>query len=106
MATENILMFLVEEKGFDRQWAHEKIRVHSIAAGRNVKENGADNDLIDRLLSDDELHLTKEEIEKTMNAHGFCGLAKRQTEIFLAEIKKDILDKNSALLGLKAEVGV
>ena len=106
MATENILMFLVEEKGFDRQWAHEKIRVHSIAAGRNVKENGADNDLIDRLLSDDELHLTREEIEKTMNAHGFCGLAKRQTEIFLAEIKKDILDKNSALLGLKAEVGV
>ena len=106
MATENILMFLVEEKGFDRQWAHEKIRVHSIAAGRNVKENGADNDLIDRLLSDDELHLTKEEIEKTMNAHGFCGLAKRQTEIFLAEIKKDILDKNSGLLGLKAEVGV
>ena len=106
MATENILMFLVEEKGFDRQWAHEKIRVHSIAAGRNVKENGADNDLIDRLLSDDELHLTKEEIEKTMNAHGFCGLAKRQTEIFLGEIKKDILDKNSALLGLKAEVGV
>ena len=50
--------------------------------------------------------ISKEEIEKTMNAHGFCGLAKRQTEIFLGEIKKDILDKNSALLGLKAEVGV
>lgn len=106
MATENVLMYLVEEKGFDRQIAHEKIRVHSIEAGRNVKEKGGDNDLIDRLLNDDELHLTREEIEKTMNAHGFCGLAKRQTELFLADVKKDILDKNADLLGLKAVVNV
>lgn len=106
MATENVLMYLVEEKGFDRQVAHEKIRVHSIEAGRNVKEKGGDNDLIDRLLNDDELHLTREEIEKTMNAHGFCGLAKRQTELFLADVKKDILDKNADLLGLKAVVNV
>ena len=106
MATENVLMYLVENKGFDRQWAHEKIRVHSIAAGRNVKENGADNDLIDRLLDDDELKLTREEIEETMNAHGFCGLAKRQTELFLDFVKKDILDKNADLLGFKAEVNV
>ena len=106
MATENVLMYLVEEKGFDRQIAHEKIRVHSIEAGRNVKEKGGDNDLIDRLLNDDELHLTREEIEKTMNAHGFCGLAKRQTELFLMDVKKDILDKNADLLGLKAVVNV
>ena len=48
----------------------------------------------------------KEEIEKTMNAHGFCGLAKRQTELFLMDVKKDILDKNADLLGLKAVVNV
>ncbi len=106
MATENILMCLVENKGFDRQYAHEKIRVHSIAAGRNVKENGGDNDLIDRLLQDDELKLTKEEIDSIFDARGFCGLAKKQTERFLAEIKEEIIDKNTALLGLKAEVNV
>lgn len=74
MATENVLMYLVTEKGFDRQWAHEKIRVHSIAAGINVKEKGGDNDLIDRLLRDDELHLTREEIEKQWTPTGFAGL--------------------------------
>ncbi len=106
MATENVLMYLVTEKGFDRQWAHEKIRVHSIAAGINVKEKGGDNDLIDRLLRDDELHLTREEIEKTMDAHGFCGLAKRQTEIFISDVRKNIVERNAELLGVKAEVNV
>ncbi len=106
MATENILMYLVEEKGFDRQWTHEKIRVHSIEAGYNVKVNGGDNDLIDRLLKDDELKLTREEIDKIFDAKGFCGLAEKQTEKFLAEVKNKIIDKNTGLLGLKAEVNV
>ena len=106
MATENILMYLVEEKGFDRQWAHEKIRVHSIAAGNNVKLDGGDNDLIARLLADKELKLTEDEIKKIFDAHGFCGLAEKQTEIFLATIKTDILDKNADLLGIKAQVNV
>ena len=106
MATENILMYLVEEKGFDRQWAHEKIRVHSIAAGNNVKLEGGDNDLIARLLADKELKLTEDEIKKIFDAHGFCGLAEKQTEIFLATIKADILDKNADLLGIKAQVNV
>ncbi len=106
MATENILMYLVEEKGFDRQWTHEKIRVHSIAAGYNVKVNGGDNDLIDRLLKDDELKLTREEIDKIFDAKGFCGLAEKQTEKFLSEVKNEIIDKNAGLLGLKAEVNV
>ncbi len=106
MATENILMYLVEEKGFDRQWMHEKIRVHSIEAGYNVKVNGGDNDLIDRLLKDDELKLTREEIDKIFDAKGFCGLAEKQTEKFLAEVKNEIIDKNTGLLGLKAEVNV
>ena len=106
MATENILMYLVEEKGFDRQWTHEKIRVHSIEAGYNVKVNGGDNDLIDRLLKDDELKLTREEIDKIFDAKGFCGLAEKQTEKFLAEVKNEIIDKSTGLLGLKAEVNV
>ena len=106
MATENILMYLVEEKGFDRQWTHEKIRVHSIEAGYNVKVNGGDNDLIDRLLKDDELKLTREEIDKIFDAKGFCGLAEKQTEKFLSEVKNEIIDKNAGLLGLKAEVNV
>ena len=106
MATENILMYLVEEKGFDRQWTHEKIRVHSIEAGYNVKVNGGDTDLIDRLLKDDELKLTREEIDKIFDAKGFCGLAEKQTEKFLSEVKNEIIDKNAGLLGLKAEVNV
>lgn len=106
MATENILMYLVEEKGFDRQWAHEKIRVHSIDAGNNVKLEGGDNDLIARLLNDDELGLTEEEITEIFDAHGFCGLAEKQTEIFLATVKKDVLDKNAELLGVTAQVNV
>ena len=106
MATENILMYLVEEKGFDRQVAHEKIRVHSIAAGEHVKVEGGDNDLLSRLIGDRELGLTAEEIEKICDAHGFCGLAEKQTEIFLAKVRKDILEKNSDLLGVEAQVKV
>lgn len=106
MATENILMYLVEEKGFDRQVAHEKIRVHSIAAGEHVKVEGGDNDLLSRLIGDRELGLTAEEIEKICDAHGFCGLAEKQTEIFLAKVRKDVLEKNSDLLGLEAQVKV
>lgn len=106
MATENILMYLVEEKGFDRQVAHEKIRVHSIAAGEHVKVEGGDNDLLTRLIGDRELGLTAEEIEKICDAHGFCGLAEKQTEIFLAKVRKDVLEKNSDLLGVEAQVKV
>ena len=106
MATENILMYLVEEKGFDRQVAHEIIRVHSVAAGEHVKVDGGDNDLLDRLSGDERLGLTKEEIEKICDAHGFCGLAEKQTEKFLAFIKAEVLDKNADLLGFKAQVNV
>lgn len=106
MATENVLMYLVEKKGFDRQWAHEKIRVHSIAAGNRVKVEGGDNDLIDRLVGDKELNITLEEINSVVNAKNLSGLAEKQTEQFLAEVKRDVLDKNAELLGLKAEVNV
>ena len=106
MATENILMYLVEEKGFDRQWAHKKIRDHSMEAGNNVKIEGGENDLIDRLIGDAELKLTREEVEKIFDAHGFCGLAGTQTEKFVKYVKENVLDKNADILGVKAEVNV
>ncbi len=106
MATENVLMYLVEKKGCDRQWVHEKIRVHSIAAGNRVKIEGGDNDLIDRLVNDKELNITLEEINSVVNAKNLSGLAEKQTEQFLTEVKRDVLDKNAELLGLKAEVNV
>lgn len=106
MATENVLMYLVEKKGLDRQWAHEKIRVHSIAAGNKVKIEGGDNDLIARLVNDKELNLTKEEIDSVVDAKNLSGLAEKQTELFLASVKREILDKNAQNLGIKAEVNV
>lgn len=106
MATENVLMYLVEKRGCDRQWAHEKIRVHSIAAGNRVKIEGGDNDLIERLVGDKELDITLEEINSVVNAKNLSGLAEKQTEQFLAEVKRDVLDKNAELLGIKAEVNV
>ena len=106
MATENILMYLVENKGFDRQAAHEKIRVHSIAAGNRVKLEGGDNDLIDRLIADPDLKLTREEIDKITAAHGFCGLASEQTSRFCKEIREEVLKPNERFLGVKAQVNV
>ena len=106
MATENILMYLVENKGFDRQVAHEKIRVHSIAAGNRVKLEGCDNDLIDRLIADPDLKLTREEIDKITAAHGFCGLASEQTSRFCKEVREEVLKPNENLLGVKAQVNV
>lgn len=106
MATENILMYLVENKGFDRQAAHEKIRVHSIAAGNRVKLEGGDNDLIDRLIADPDLKLTREEIDKITAAHGFCGLASEQTSRFCKEVREEVLKPNENLLGVKAQVNV
>lgn len=106
MATENILMYLVENKGFDRQAAHEKIRVHSIAAGNRVKLEGGDNDLIDRLIADPDLKLTREEIDKITAAHGFCGLAPEQTSRFCKEIREEVLKPNERFLGVKAQVNV
>ena len=106
MATENILMYLVEDKGFDRQWAHEKIRMHSVAAGNNVKIEGGENDLISRLVGDKELCLTEDEVTKIFDARGFCGLAEKQTEKLPDYVNNEILVKNADVLGIKAEVNV
>ena len=105
MATENILMEAVK-RGGDRQALHEKIRVHSMEAGRMVKVEGKPNDLIDRIASDDAFPMTKEEIMETMKPENFVGRAPSQTEEFINGYIKPILEKNSDLLGIEVTVNV
>ena len=86
LATENILMYCVK-KGGDRQTLHEAIRRHSVDAGRAVKEEGADNDLLDRIAADPVFGLSREEIDGIVRAGGFTGMALEQTEDYLAQIR-------------------
>ena len=90
MASENILMDAVK-KGGDRQELHERIRLHSIAAGKRVKEEGLDNDLIDRICVDPAFGLSKEEIEPHLIPESYVGLAPMQTERFLRDVIAPLL---------------
>ena len=105
MATENIMMQAVK-KGGDRQQLHEKLRVHSQAAARVVKEEGGENDLIDRVCADPSFGLTKEEILAEMQPINFVGRAPQQVDEFLANLIKPILQANSDLLGETADLKV
>ena len=104
MATENILMYCVK-KGGDRQALHEKLRLHSVEAGKKVKQNGEENDLLDRIVQDASFGVTFSELESLLSAEKFTGRAKEQTEEFLVEVKK-ILDANRDFLGADATVTV
>ena len=84
MATENILMDAVK-KGGDRQELHERIRTHSMAAARVVKEEGKPNDLIDRIVADLSFGLTKAEVEKILKPENFIGRSVQQVEEFVAD---------------------
>ena len=105
MATENIMMQAVK-KGGDRQQLHEKLRVHSQAAARVVKEEGGENDLIDRVCADPSFGLTKEEILAEMQPINFVGRAPQQVDEFLGNLVKPILEANSDLLGETADLKV
>ena len=105
MATENIMMQAVK-KGGDRQQLHEAIRQHSMAAGRIVKEEGGENDLVDRIAADPIFGITKEEILATLQPEHFTGRAPEQVTEFLAECVKPVLDANRDVLGEKAELSV
>ena len=105
MATENILMEAVK-RGGDRQALHERIRVHSMDAGRVVKVEGGENDLIDRIAADDAFGMTREEIMSVMKPENFIGRADRQVSEFLENEIYPILEKNSSLLGIKVEINV
>ncbi|MDO4325283.1 MAG: adenylosuccinate lyase [bacterium] len=105
MATENIMMDAVKAGG-DRQELHEKIRTLSMEAGRNVKEKGLDNNLLELIAADPAFGLSLEELKKTMEPSRYTGRAKEQVEEFLAEVIRPILEENRDLLGVKAEITV
>ena len=106
LATENILMYCVKEKGGDRQALHEAIRQHSVAAGKEVKLNGGSNDLLARILADPTFGLTRDELDKLVDPHAFTGMAVHQTETFLREQVAPVLNKYTTLLGCDASVNV
>jgi adenylosuccinate lyase len=105
MATENILMACVK-KGGDRQELHEVIRDHSQAAAQRVKEEGLDNDLLDRLANDPAIGMTREEIDAVLDMREFVGRAPQQVVEFLANDVQPILDRNKARLGGASDVRV
>ena len=105
MATENIMMDAVK-KGGDRQELHEKIRIYSMEAGKTVKLEGKDNNLVDLIANDPAFGLTKEEILAVMKPENFVGRAKEQVEDFLAENVNPIIEKNKNLLGIDVEINV
>ena len=104
MATENILMTCVKEKGGDRQSLHEAIRRHSVAAAEQIKLRGGENDLLERIAADPLFSLTREEIERIADPAAFTGMAARQCERFLRDTVRPILEKNKQELGAKAEI--
>ena len=105
MATENILMDAVKAGG-DRQELHEKIRTLSMEAGRNVKEKGLDNNLLELIAADPAFNLTLDELKKTMDPSRYTGRAKEQVEEFLNEVIRPVLEENKEILGVKAEINV
>lgn len=105
MATENIMMDAAKAGG-DRQELHEKIRVHSMAAGKVVKEEGKENDLLERIANDPSFGMTMEQLEAIMEPKNFVGRAPQQTEEFVSEVIQPILDENKEMLGMTAEITV
>ena len=105
MATENIMMEAVK-RGGDRQELHEKIRVHSLAAARQVKEFGEKNDLIERILADESFGLSREEILSIIDPSKFTGRASGQVVDFMDEYIKPVLDAHKNELGEQVEITV
>ncbi len=105
MATEYIIMEEVKSGG-DRQEIHETIRVHSMEASKKVKIEGKENDLIERIMNDHTLKMDKSKIAEVLDPKNFIGFAPIQTEEFLENEVKPILDKYSELIGLKADLKV
>lgn len=105
MATENIMMDAVKAGG-DRQELHEKIRTLSMEAGRNVKEKGLDNNLLELIAADPAFNLTLPELQAAMDPSRYTGRAREQVEEFLAEVIRPVLEANQEELGVKAEINV
>ncbi len=105
MATENIMMDAVKAGG-DRQELHEKIRTLSMEAGRNVKQEGKENNLLELIAADPAFNMTLEDLQKAMDPAKYTGRAKEQVTEFLEETVKPILSANRDILGMTAEINV
>ena len=105
MATENIMMDAVKAGG-DRQELHERIRELSMEAGKTVKVEGKDNNLLELIAADPAFNLTLEELQKTMDPKKYVGRAKEQTEAFIAKVVNPVLDSHKEMLGMTAEINV
>ena len=105
MATENIMMDAVKAGG-DRQELHERIRELSMEAGKNVKVEGKDNNLLELIAADPSFNLSLDELKKTMDPKKYVGRAPKQVDEFLDEVVRPILKENADLLGVKAEINV
>ncbi len=105
MATENIMMQAVK-KGGDRQELHERIRTLSMEAGRNVKENGGKNNLIELIAEDGGFNLDLEALKAILRPENYVGRAPEQTEDYINGVVKPILEANKELLGIKVELNV
>ena len=105
MATENIMMDAVKAGG-DRQELHERIRELSMEAGRTVKVEGKDNDLLERIAADPAFNLTIKELRKSMEPSRYVGRAKEQTVTFIEKTVQPVLDAHKEMLGMTAEINV
>lgn len=105
MATEYIIMECVKNGG-DRQELHERIRVHSMEAGKMVKIEAKENDLLERILADEYFNLDKEKLVNIMNPKNFTGFAGQQTEDFIEKEVRPILEKYKSCLGMNVDLRV
>ena len=105
MATENIMMDAVKAGG-DRQELHERIRELSMEAGRNVKVEGKENNLLELIAADPAFNMTLEDLQKTMDPAKYTGRAAVQVDNFLKNVVNPVLEANKELLGMTAEINV
>lgn len=105
MATENIMMDAVKAGG-NRQELHEKIRTLSMEAGRNVKELGRENNLLELIAADEEFPMNLEELQASMDPAKYVGRAPSQVQEFIENEVQPVLDANQDILGMKAEINV
>ena len=105
MATENIMMDAVKAGG-DRQELHERIRELSMEAGKNVKEKGLENNLLELIAADPAFNLSLEDLKKTMDPAKYVGRAKEPVDAYLNNVIYPLLRENEDELGMKAEINV
>ena len=105
MATENIMMDAVKAGG-NRQELHEKIRQLSMEAGKNVKVEGLDNNLLELIANDEEFPMTLEELQASMDPSKYVGRAPYQVTKYLEDVVNPVLKANADVIGMKAEINV